>query len=220
MKFIKNHDTTYGQTELSKALAQSLSAGQVLWLVSGGSNIPIEINVLEDIEDNLTKNLNILLADERWGPKGHPDSNYQQLMSAGLNLKKATFPDILEKNPSSSSALKLYSQLFRKMTNQSKKIIGQFGIGSDGHIAGVLPFSPAVSSTESVVFYETDQYKRLTLSLSAIKKVDIAISFCFGDSKSDALTRLREAKETTEILPALILRDIADSTVYNDLIQT
>lgn len=216
MRFTKSADTKLGQLQLAQALSNALRQNQVLWLVAGGSNIPIVINCLKHIKSNLTKNLQLLLTDERYGPKGHQASNYQQYVSNGLVLKQATFLDILDLNPTPEQALERYQKLYKKYIQQCQIVIGQFGIGEDGHIAGVLPYSPGISSTEKIIFYRSEPYDRLTLTLGAIKTVDVSFVFCFGPNKLDALRRLKLAQEPLESLPALILNQMDNVTVYND----
>ncbi len=218
MKFVKSVNSSEGQAKLAQKLSDSLSSGPVLWLVSGGSNIQIEVNVLNQLEKSLTSNLKILLSDERFGPKGHKDSNYYQLMSSGLNLKNASFPDILQGNPSPEEAKGVYLKMFNKFKGQSK-VIGQFGIGDDGHIAGVLPFTLGATTLDSVVYYESRPYNRLSLSLRALKDIDISYVFCFGANKLNALKRLKAAQESLDSFPSLILNDMKNVTVYNDQLE-
>ncbi|HEY1646183.1 MAG TPA: 6-phosphogluconolactonase [Candidatus Saccharimonadales bacterium] len=219
MHFVKSADSSLGQNDLSEALSKSLSEGQVLWLLTGGSNVQITVNVLDQLEDSLTCNLNILLADERYGPAGHPDSNYTKLVRAGLNLKQATFPDVLAGDLDPEETVKKYTELFNSYKDQSKTVIAQLGIGEDGHIAGVLPFSPGVSSSETIVYFEASDFKRLTLSLNALKEVNMSLIFCFGSNKSQALKRLAGGQESLEALPSLILKQMPEVTVYNDQLE-
>src|ERR1700744_5744131 len=83
-------DTLPDIQSASKVIADRLHeelAGHktVLWLLSGGSNIGIEIAALNTLPAALQTNLTISLNDERFGPFGHKDSNMQQLHDAWLS---------------------------------------------------------------------------------------------------------------------------------------
>jgi len=53
----------------------------VLWLVPGGSNIPIAVEAMDMIRKEMSglslKYLTITLSDERYGSVGHKDSNWK-----------------------------------------------------------------------------------------------------------------------------------------------
>ena len=219
MQFIRSEDPKSGQDYLIKRLNELLKKQTVLWLISGGSNIEIEINILNELEDSLTKRLNILLVDERYGPSGHKDSSYQQIITSGLNIKQAKFPDILDKNLSPDKTLAVFNKAYQEFKSIAQSTVFQAGIGDDGHIAGVLPYSPAVKTNQPVCYYETEKYARLTLSLAAIKTSDLAVAFSFGQNKLQALNRLKDGDEPYESLPSLVLREIPGSRVYNDQIE-
>jgi 6-phosphogluconolactonase/glucosamine-6-phosphate isomerase/deaminase len=87
LKFILTTSWEDGIADLTAHLITELRAGKrVLWLLSGGSNIRAIVEVMDSIDDSLTPNLSLLLADERFGPVGHHDSNWQQLLDAGFGL--------------------------------------------------------------------------------------------------------------------------------------
>jgi 6-phosphogluconolactonase/glucosamine-6-phosphate isomerase/deaminase len=217
MKLIRSVNVSAGQEDLLSCLRENLSKGRVLYLLAGGSNIEIEIAILNSLDTKLTSNLKMLLADERYGPKGHKDSNYLKLMESGLDVKQADFPDILDANLGPEETANRFLLSYEDFKNEADLIVGQLGIGDDGHIAGVLPNTPGVKSDQTVVYYESSPYKRITLSLKALREdIDKTYIFCFGANKKPALTRLTSGEETLESLPCLILKEMADVTVYND----
>src|SRR5258706_7607481 len=86
-----------GEQALQAKLEAALKDGKrVLWFISGGSNIPVTVHVLDALPDELTRNLTIMPVDERYGPVGHKDSNAQQLHETGFQPKQATFIPILD----------------------------------------------------------------------------------------------------------------------------
>ena len=217
IQFVKSNDSTNGEDELVDLLNSALQVGKVLWLLSGGSNIEIESRVSLRLEGGLTKDLAILLSDERYGPIGHSDSNYLQLTNAGFDPKQAYFPPVLNDQLDPESTLDSYQTIFSKLS-QGAQVIGQFGIGDDGHIAGILPDSPATTSKQLASYYETPTFKRVTLTFEGLKAVNIARVFCFGDSKRSALEQLKSGSGQLNLQPALILSQLEDVKVYNDQI--
>ena len=87
MKFIHASDWHPAIAVLQARLELELTAGKkVLWLVSGGSNITASVQLMQNLADDLTKNLTIMAVDERYGLVGHADSNEGQLLAAGLTI--------------------------------------------------------------------------------------------------------------------------------------
>lgn len=218
MQFVRADDPKMGQDVLISLLSDTLKTSKVLYLITGGSNADIEIEILNGVNSEVTENLFILLADERYGPSNHQDSNYTQLINKGFNVKNATFVNLLSDNLGPEETLQLYTDIYKYYKGEADVVIAQLGIGSDGHIAGVLPNSPGVNSSEIATYYESTPYQRLTLSLETLKDIDKAFVFCFGEDKKDALTKLEEGSLDKNTLPSIILKDLADVIVYNDQI--
>jgi 6-phosphogluconolactonase/glucosamine-6-phosphate isomerase/deaminase len=219
MKFVRVHSLEDGVQPLVKRLVAELTAqDRVLWLVPGGSNIPLSVKVMDELPSELTAKLAIFLTDERYGPVGHSDSNTQQLTEAGFNPKNATVVPALAPGFDLENTCTRYAHAIEDAFSKAGIIIGQFGMGADGHIAGALPGSPAVLSDKLVVGYETESFTRITLTPRALKKIDVAYAFAFGNAKQEALDNLAHKELTLDKQPAQILRQIAESYVYNDQI--
>ena len=88
-------------------------------------------------------------------------------------------------------------------------------MGDDGHVAGVLPDSPACQADEYVVGYDSPPYQRITLSLSALRQMNEAALVTYGQTKWHQLARLNTQQELS-IQPVQIIKDIADVTIYTD----
>ncbi len=220
IQFIKSKTAVDGQRALTACLKEALAAHQrVLWLVPGGSNISITVAVMKQISVTDSTRLAIMLTDERYGQPGHKDSNWQQLEDAGLKLKKATTIPLLRDGLSLQDTTNLYAQVIARALNAAEVIIGQFGIGADGHIAGILPGSPAVRAKELVAAYETpDDFTRITLTFPALRRLDEAFVCAYGANKQAALTTLRDKTLPLAKQPAQILKRIPGVCVYNDQI--
>ncbi|HEY9712462.1 MAG TPA: 6-phosphogluconolactonase [Chroococcales cyanobacterium] len=218
MKFVRS-DVEGATKALTKRLTAELAKNQpVLWLLSGGSNLKITVEVMKALPDEATKNLAIFLGDERYGEIGHVHSNGKQLMDAGFAAKQAVFVPTLVPGFSLDETRQRYEEAIGRAFERAKVIIGQFGIGSDGHIAGILPNSEAVEAEGWVTAYETHEHTRVTLTFEALRKVTAAYACAFGEDKKLALTQLRDESLTLAEQPSQILKEISESYVYNDQI--
>jgi len=219
MQFIKTEGWQPGIEALAGRLTKELRAGKkVLWLVPGGSNIHAASQIMNLLEEDLSEHLAILLTDERYGLPGHKDSNYRQLHDADFNPKQGTFTPAIAEGLTLPETVQRYSELVEQAFASANIIIGQFGIGADGHIAGILPHSPASSSSNLVAGYEAPPYTRLTLTFEALTQLTAAYAFVFGKDKEPALKRLQTEELSLQEQPSQILRHLPEAYIYNDQI--
>jgi len=219
LRFYRIADVHAGATVLTKRLERELSAGKrVLWLLSGGSNIAVEVAVLNLLPVSLQPRLTIMLSDERYGRFGHKDSNMQLLYDAGFDPGSATIlPVLTPENLPLEATAERYEQTVERAFAEADIIIAQLGIGPDGHVAGILPNSPAVAAHSLVISYRTEQYQRITFTFDALKQC-VVYAFVFGNGKREQLDILRDKDLPLAEQPAQILKQIPESYVYNDQI--
>lgn len=218
MKFILTAGWDDGIADLTEKLVRELAGGRsVLWLVSGGSNIPASVHIMDSIPSELSAKLSVMLADERYGPLGHADSNWAGLMQAGFKGDKATLLPTLKKGLDFGQTLERYNRLATQAFKVNEVIVAQLGIGDDGHIAGILPGSPATAQTDAmVVGYHSKPHARLTLSFAALRRVTTAYAFAFGNNKHEALSSLQKRSLPLDIQPAQILKKLPEAYLYSD----
>lgn len=197
-----------------KALSSRLLTGQrVAWLLSGGSAIELEVRIAQSLQSLDVSRLHVGLIDERYGPMGHKDENYLQLMNA-------FFPFYIERvlsHKSGKDTAKSFGLATEKTLKKVDYSLGIFGIGADGHTAGIKPGSPAVNSREAAVYYEWDDHQRITLTPPTIRQLSEAIIYAAGSEKADALNQLIQKDLPPGEQPAQILKDIKTSTLYSDV---
>lgn len=220
MQFLRE-DQTAAVAAIHTAIASALAdTKRVLWLVSGGSNIAPQVAVMKALEKTSKAQLAglaILPIDERYGPAGHADSNIAQLLAAGFRPGKATIVDVLSHDQPFEQTVGFYGEVASAALANAQVIVAQFGLGSDGHIAGLLPQSPAITNDPSAVIgYNWSDYVRLTLSPEALRRVTRGFVLAYGDGKRPALERLQQHSEPWAELPAELLYELPDVQIYTD----
>ncbi len=129
MKYILTAAWDDGVADLTERLVRELAGGRrVLWLLSGGSNIPTSVQVMDNISASLSKNLSVSLADERYGEAGHSESNWTQLLQAGFQSKDATLLPVLQPGVSFKKTTASYTRLIQQAFAHNDIIIAQLGM--------------------------------------------------------------------------------------------
>jgi 6-phosphogluconolactonase/glucosamine-6-phosphate isomerase/deaminase len=216
MLFLKIDSTapviTYLSGEIKTALA---SSKKVLWLVPGGSGIDIAVAVAETLRSNShIANLTVSLTDERYGPPGHKDSNWQQLKDKGFSLPNARMLPVLNGSGLENTAHS-YASLAASALASSDWAIALAGMGADGHIMGIKPQSPAVDYGELAAGYEWSDYQRLSLTSAALKRLDEVVVYAVGKEKWPQFDRLAQDIEPRD-QPAQLLKRLKKVTIFND----
>lgn len=212
MKFVHG-DTTEASLIISEAVNKSIEKGPTLLLVSGGSNIELAVSVRQNLK--IKHELTVGLIDERYGPVGHKDSNWQKLVESGFDTSGVNLLRALKGLDFEETAAE-YDKNFERALEGSKTVIGIFGMGSDGHTAGILPFSPAANSQKLVACYNAADYQRITLTPAAIKFFDTVFLVALGESKRIQLQNLVNKKLPLSQQPAQALKKAKKLTVISD----
>jgi 6-phosphogluconolactonase/glucosamine-6-phosphate isomerase/deaminase len=216
MRFYKVSDQETVAQKLAQAIAIHIKKGEkVFWLTGGGSAVAVAVQTSRLLNkiDGLER-LAFTLTDERFGKTGHSDSNWQQLIDAGFSLPESKLIPVLNGNDIESTT-KDFSQILEEQFKKADYVIGLFGIGTDGHTAGILPNSPATQAEGFATSYTTPEFKRITMTFQAIKQVDEVLLYATGEHKHKMLDRLEQEIRLNE-QPAQILKQISQFSIYND----
>jgi 6-phosphogluconolactonase/glucosamine-6-phosphate isomerase/deaminase len=214
LRFIKVESPEPVVSYLAEALAKHLDAGErVVWLVSGGSAIKVAVEVAHRLRSESLENLSVTLADERPGPVGHADSNMHQLELAGFSLPGAHLVPVLT-GASTAADTAAFARFLKTQLKRNQYRIGLFGIGPDGHTAGI-PARDAASSTELAASYEARDFRRISMTPAAISRLDEVVAYAMGDNKQLALARLAADLQITE-QSAQAVKQAKKVTIFND----
>lgn len=209
---------------ISQQLIQYLHQPTLL-LLSGGSAIAMYKTCFTLLYQHNQQfaNLIVSLVDERYLPKGHPDSNETQLSEAGVlqvieSIGGTFLPYLTDQQRSGETLADNMSQLFSGLISQGTKIMMLAGIGEDGHTAGIIPtqdpniIEHILYSENTVEYYQlpddaTNPFRfRLTTTPLFFSQVDHIIAYSTGEKKKTALTAFVTAQDPTVTLPSSYLR--------------
>ena len=196
-------------------IRQLLLKKRVLLFVTGGSSIAVAVEVAGLISAHPHQNLAVTLTDERYGPLNHPDSNWRQLLEKGFSLPEAKLLPILTGEGMEAENKKFSDALEEEFRSADYKV-GLFGIGKDGHVAGILPGSPAVLVAGWSAAYDAGKFERITITPETIVKLDEAVVFAEGEEKWPIIRDLAENDLDISQEPAQILKKVPLLTIFTD----
>jgi 6-phosphogluconolactonase/glucosamine-6-phosphate isomerase/deaminase len=219
LQFCYEPDASKAAAALAGRLTKELESNDdVAWLVSGGSNVALSVEVMKQLPDQHLSKLTCLLSDERYGVPGHADSNWQQLTEAGFMERGATFLAALMPDMTMQDTVQHYAQVVESVFEKADVVIAQFGIGGDGHIAGILPRSAALTDDEQqlVAGFDGGAFQRITMTPPALRRVSAAYAYVYGETKLAALRRLQSETLPLSEQPSQILKELPEAYVYTD----
>ncbi|MEI8174427.1 MAG: 6-phosphogluconolactonase [bacterium] len=189
----------------------------VLFFVTGGSSIAVCSKVAEFLKNHECENLTVMMTDERYGEFNHADSNWYQLTQKGFDIPHAKIIPILTGDDFVTTVERFNENLAYEF-NTAFYTIGLFGIGADGHTAGILPDSVAVKSKDLACGYDTQTFSRITITPTIIEKLDEAIVFMQGKEKWSVLEDLQIKGKSISIIkqPAQVLKKVPLLTIFTD----
>lgn len=199
--------------------AQLDSGKTVAWFVSGGSNIPVEIATIEKLKNAQNpEKLHILLVDERFGPVGHANSNWHSMNLEDHNSAGHILYPMLKDGDTIDTASAHYNSTVASLLANGAYTIGQFGLGADGHTAGLLPGNPVMESDSLYAHYQGKDFERITATPELITQLDECILYASGDDKAQAFAEMQLLGDASEV-PSRILQNGKKLTILSDLKQ-
>jgi len=201
---------------LAKTLQAHLAAGEdVLWLVSGGSAIATAVAVADTLKHSDLSKLSVSLVDERYGPIGHDAENWRQLLEAGFDLPTARLYRPLTGQGRAETTMAFNLWLAEHISGADYSI-GLFGVGTDGHTAGIKPGTSSVNASERAVDFDGEDFERITMTPRAIKQLNEAVLLAMGPEKSATINQLLHQDLPLTVQPAQVLKMVKKSTLFTD----
>ena len=191
-----------------------------LLLLSGGKS-PEELYFQMANNDSFKLPRDTAQVDDRWGTfPMHEFSNYRMIKDSGLLVRieregRRFHPMLIGENTVEKTSILYASKLSDLFVEYAGRIIGVFGVSEAGHIAGIVPDSPAIASEELVIGYKSgDKYgERVTLTLNTIRNhVDVAIVLLNTKEKLKSFEDIMKEGEIAKF-PALVFKEMDDVEV-------
>lgn len=216
MQFIHTNNASAVAQAIARKLLHHIENNEhVLWLVPGGSNIDVAVQVGTLLARKDLQTLHVTLTDERFGPVNHANSNWQQLRAKGfMQHQNANLYPVLT-GKSAAQTTHDFDLLLQQLFTKCTYVLGFFGIGTDGHTSGILPGSQALTSTKLAYNYVSDPYIRITTTPTALQYVSDAVVYTTGQQKWPILEQLSSTIPVGQ-QPAQLLKQIPTLTIYND----
>lgn len=216
MNYIHTIDTRPVVSYLAETIANLLADNKrVLWLVSGGSGGKVTTEAAKLLQNARLENLSVTLSDERYGPVGHDNENWNILLKDGFSLPGATLYRPL-RDASRENTTRHFELWLGEQLKHVDYVIGLFGMGADGHTAGIKPHSVAVGAATFAAHYQGDDFERITITPAFIEHIDEGVVQILGEEKHDALQTLLSGAIDLADQPAQALRHIPKLTIYSD----
>lgn len=224
MRQVKSRDCQKAHNAIVSDVLLNLSGAtkggkDALWLLSGGSAIDIEVEVASRLSSIQKKSITVGQVDERFVDIGSPEHNWELLSVAGFKFEDfADALPILQPNKSIHECASDYQELLTQKLAECDYALGIYGIGADGHTAGIKPtrsnddFAP-FTSNELVLAYTGTDFKRITTTAAVINKLDDIYVYCCGTEKVGVLKALKTDVKSHK-MPAQLLKEGKNVVIF------
>jgi 6-phosphogluconolactonase/glucosamine-6-phosphate isomerase/deaminase len=203
----------------------------ILLLLSGGS----ALEILDYVgEKALSENVTITMLDERFSEDSKANNflalQKTEFYTLAQNKECSFFGTLPRPNESLEDFAARFGNNLKVWIekNPKGKIFGVFGIGQDGHTAGIFPnnnekeFNEMFNAQSLSVGYDAKNNTPLTLRITAtltfFKLINNAIIFACGKEKKSALLAFKEKTLPVYLLPALGILQTKSHQLFTDQI--
>jgi len=220
LKVIHHRSCEAAAAEAGRKLAATVGQHKKpLLLLSGGSSLNAVRVMVSRLSKTQKKRLKIMQIDARYVPFGHEESNWTQienLFGDELNLDRQYA--MYEEGKKPRDLASDYSVLLESELEKADITIGVYGMGADGHIAGIKPTKIPYKFMKFldgrlVVNYKAKDYQRITTTQELIVKLNKVIGFVCGKDKYEAVKKLNE-DINMRLHPAQLLKDAKDGELH------
>lgn len=233
-EIFRQHDKDSAAAEAGEHLNLALMENKnrpILLVLSAGSSFA----VLDYVgKTALGENVSICLADERFSQDPEVN-NFLQLQKTAfyedaLNAEANIFGTLPRIGETKEQLAERWENFLHTWADNNPKglIIATLGMGTDGHMCGVLPypesrdeFHKLFESQAWVRAYDAgdkNKYReRVTLTLTFLKKNYVAFSFICGTEKKSKLDEVIKKQGEVYMLPALFLHELKNLKIFTDI---
>ena len=215
--------------EISKEISSSVGKSSLL-LVSGGS----ALDVLNNIKNESFAGVTLAVLDERFD-EANENNNFSQIeklpWSNGFLQNGGSFilTKVLPGDTQDILAQRFQIEIEKWISkNVGGRIVALFGMGADGHTAGIFPypensklFKKLFDGDALVVSYfatgKNKFEKRITTTNSIFGKIKIGFLYVYGQEKASALHDFMKSEKNPNELPIMFLKGIEKIKLVTDI---
>lgn len=229
-KYTHKENLTHAITNVLGEVLKKYRDTDVLLLCSGGSALAL----LENVPDGIDwTRMTVGLVDERWKAQRDNRNNEALAQTTFVTYTLAHGAKIITISHdvvTKEIAAQDYEELLRAWhdTYPNGRVCAIFGIGSDGHTAGMMPFPENAEKFET--FFNSTQWvagydatgknpfvNRVTITCEYLREhVDSAIVYAVGRGKEGALKKIIADDGSRAQTPARIFREMKDVHIFTD----
>lgn len=205
---------------ITETLAKRLDSGsKIVWLLPGGSAVRLAVEISRNLAQRGTDltNLMVTLTDERYGAPGHVDENWSQLETAGFSLPGAITYRVLQSGLTRGETTVKFGEKLQEFMDTADYRLGFFGIGSDGHTAGIKPGAFDMNQQAYVASFVGEDFERVTIIPYGIARLDEAVAYAMGSAKAETISRLVNDDVPLAEQPAQALKRVPEFTLFTDV---
>lgn len=177
---------------VTSKLAQGISARGVAHLVVSGGSTPAALFSLLADADLAWQHVVVMLADDRWVPADHEDSNERLVRETLLTgrAKQAQFLSLLPTPDDEVANLAGLSTLLRSVSRFDVVLLG---MGEDAHTASLFPCASALKeglTTDAGALLtrpRTAPHQRVSMSKRRLEMTDCGVIHIVGQNKKAVL---------------------------------
>lgn len=229
-------DPVEGAKRAAETLAAKLTEYKkqpVLFLVSGGSTVPMLAHMPSDV---FGPHMTVVVLDERYSADPAVNNFLQLKVQPIYKAMKAAGCAFIETMPLPHESLEEFAQRYEMELRQWQKdqpggkMVATQGIGIDGHTVGIFPypkerawFASQFDTTDRwVVGYDAggkNQYPlRATTTFPFLRMLDSVVLYCYGNKKRAAVASAMAPDGDLVVTPGCIIRHMRDVHLFTDAI--
>lgn len=207
MRIITAKNTNDVASKLFKLIKEPLENGKrVLWLISGGSSIPVACEASKLLTEVDCRKLYITLVDEKIIKDKNAPGNMQQLLDKGFIVGGANLIPILQGSMNLQESADKFEANLQDQISKADFSIGQFGLGEGYHTGGILANSPAITDESYVRYYHSEEAEHITVTTKVITLLDVAFINSMGVCKKPLVDHFLDSDESINNEPTQALK--------------
>lgn len=207
-------DWTDATVEHMGALLASIDHGPFICLTGGKTPKPL----YEACRSLDFHHAHVYVADERFVPADHPDSNNGMIFRSLVEGNKTIGSyHPIEVNETIEKTIAAHTHELALIPDHIFDIF-LLGIGPDGHILSLFPHTQALDITNATLVHTTTETfavkDRITETFPFVTKAKHIVLFASGSDKWPVIDALQKGEKTVNEMPVMAIKDHQDLSIF------